>query len=76
MILDLNAPFPKSSSYKDPRKREAWGYFDYSMILPDYSQESSWRAFFPRGKEKMIHNLLSQIGKPYLRISKLLVCWN
>ena len=51
MILDLTAPFPEKSLYKDPSQREAWGSFDFSMILPDYSQESYWKAFFPRGKE-------------------------
>ena len=50
MILDLTTHFPKNSVYKDPNQREAWGSFDYSMILGDYSQESSWREFFPRGK--------------------------
>ena len=52
MILDLTAPFPKMSFYKYPSQREAWGSFYYSIILPDYSQESSWRVFFLRGKEK------------------------
>ena len=51
MILDLTAPFLEKSVYKDPCQREARGSFDYSIILLDYSQESSWRAFFPRGKE-------------------------
>jgi len=51
MILDLTAPFPKKSVYKYPSQREDWGYFDYSIILPDYAQESSWRTFFKRGKE-------------------------
>ena len=76
LTLDLTAPFPEKSIYKDPRQREAWGYFDYSTILPDYFQESLWRTFFLRGKRKLIQNLISQIGKPYLRISKLLACWN
>ena len=51
MIIDLIAYFLEKSIYKDPSQREAWGYFDYSMILPYYSQENSWSAFFPRGKE-------------------------
>ena len=51
MILDLTAPLIENSAYKNPSQREAWGYFDYSMIPPDYSQESSWIAFFPKGKE-------------------------
>ena len=51
MILDLNVPFPKTFVYKYPSQRVAWRYFDYSIILPGYSQESSWRAFFPKGKE-------------------------
>ena len=39
--------------YKERCQREAWGSFDFPSILPDYySQESSWRAFFPRGKRK------------------------
>ena len=50
MILDLTIPFLEKSSYKDPIQREAWGSFDYSLIVPDYSQESSWRALFTRGK--------------------------
>ena len=51
MILDLISPFPKKCVYKDPSQRKAWGSFDYSMILPDYSRESSWRVYFLRGKE-------------------------
>ena len=45
MILDLTVPFPKKSVYKNPSQREAWGTLDYSIILPDYIQESSWRTF-------------------------------
>ena len=76
MILDFTAPFPENSVHKDPSQREAWGSFYYSTILPDYSQQISWRTFFLRGKRKLIQNLISQIGKPYLRSSKLLACWN
>ena len=76
MNLDLTAPFPEKYVYKSPSQREAWGSLDYSIILPDYSQESSWRNFFLRGKRKPIQNPLSQIGKPYLRSSKLLASWN
>ena len=50
MILDLTAPLPEKFVYKNPGQREAWGYFDDSIILPNYSQESYWRAFFQRGK--------------------------
>ena len=46
MILDLTAPFPEKSVYKNPRQREAWGYFDYSIFLTHDIQESSWRTFF------------------------------
>ena len=59
MILDFTAPFHENSVYKDPSQREAWGSFYYSIILPDYSQQSSWRTFFLREKRKLIHNLLS-----------------
>ena len=76
MILDLTAPFPKKSVYKNPSQREAWGSLADSIILPDDIQESSWRTFFLRGKMKLIQNLISHIGNPYLRSSKLLVCWN
>ena len=37
MILDLTAPFSKKPVYKNPIQREAWGSFDDSKILPDYS---------------------------------------
>ena len=59
MILDLTAPFLEKSVYRNTSQREAWGSFDYSIILPNYSQESSWRAFFLRGKMKLIQDLLS-----------------
>ena len=52
MILDLIAPLTEKYSYKNPSEREAWGYFCYSIILPDYSQENSWRTFFLRGKKE------------------------
>ena len=53
MILDLTAPLTENSAYKNPIQREAWGSFHYSIILPDYSQESSWRTFFLRGKKRI-----------------------
>ena len=52
MILDLTAPLTEKSPYKNPIQREAWGssiLFGYSIILLDYSQESSWRTFFLSG---------------------------
>ena len=52
MILDLTTPLTKKFAYKYPRQREAWGSFDYSIIPPDYSQETSWRTFFLRGKRR------------------------
>ena len=62
MVLDLIAHFPKKYVYKDPSQREAWGSFDYSMILPGYSQESSWRAFFPRGKSNWYRTFYPRYG--------------
>ena len=53
MILDLTCPFPENYVYKYTRDRETWGSFDYSIILLDYSQESSWRTFFLRGKMRI-----------------------
>ena len=53
MILDLIAPLTEKYSYKKPSQREAWGPLCYSIILPDYSQESSWRTFFLRGKRRI-----------------------
>ena len=53
MILDLTTPLTEKSTYKNPRQREAWGPFYYSIIVPDYSQESSWRTFFLRGKRRI-----------------------
>ena len=46
MILDLTAPFPENSIYKESRQREDWGLPIYlsledSMILPDNIQEIS-----------------------------------
>ena len=40
-------------AYKNPIQREAWGPFYYSIIVPDYSQESSWRTFFLREKKRI-----------------------
>ena len=53
MILDLTAPLTEKYSYINPSEREAWGYFCYSIILPDYSQESSWKTFFLGGKRRI-----------------------
>ena len=53
MILGLTAPLSEKSSYKIPSQREAWGSFCCSIILPDYSQESSWRRLFLRGKKEI-----------------------
>ena len=53
MILDLKSPLTENSACKNPSQREAWGFSCYSIILPNYSQESSWRTFFLRGKRKI-----------------------
>ena len=50
MILDLTAHFPENYDYKDPTQREAWGSFEKYRILPNYSQESSWRTIFRKRK--------------------------
>ena len=76
MILDLNAPFPEKSVYKYPSQRETWGTFllfhDFTLLFSRDFLES----IFPKRKRKLIQNLLSQIGNPYLRSFKLLACWN
>ena len=51
MILGLTAPLTEKSTYQNPSQRDAWGSFCYSIILPDYSQESFWRTYFPKRKE-------------------------
>ena len=77
MILDLTSPLIENYAYKNPSQRDAWGPFYYSIIVPNYSQEISWRTFFLRGKKReLIQNMISEIGNPYLRRSKLLACWN
>ena len=76
MILDLTSPLSEKCSYKNPSQTKAWGYFCYSRILRYYCQESSWRTFFLRGKMKIDSKHQIEIGKPYLRISKLHACWN
>ena len=53
MILDLTTPLTEKYAYKNPSQIEAWGHFYYSIIVPDYSQESSWRTFFLRGKKRI-----------------------
>ena len=53
MILYLTAPLTKKYAYKNPSQREAWGPFYYSIIVPDYSQECSWRTFFLREKKRI-----------------------
>ena len=54
MILDLTAPLTEKYAYKEPSKREAWrsSMFLVIHILPDYSQESSWRTFFAERKNE------------------------
>ena len=52
MILDLTAPLNEKYAYKNPSKREAWGSFCDSIILPDYSQESLGEHFFPKRKNE------------------------
>ena len=54
MILDLTAPFTEKSSYKKKDKERLGDllYLDDSIIVPHYSQESSWRTFFLRGKKR------------------------
>ena len=79
MILDLIGSLTEKNLPIKTQSKESLGdllLFGNSIILPDYSQESSWRVFFPKRKIKLIHNLLSQIGKTYLKRSKLLACWN
>ena len=53
MILDLTALLTEKSAYKNQSQREAWGSsFGDSIILLDYSQESSWRTVFPKRKKE------------------------
>ena len=76
-ILDLIAPLIEKYVYKVPIQREAWGSLPYF-----WSHYSSWlfskeflENIFLRGKRRTNIDLIYQLGKPYLRISKLLACW-
>ena len=78
MILDLTTHLTEKSFYKVPRQRDAWGYLPYfwshySSLL--FSRELLENVFL-RGKRRTDSDLIYQLGKPYLRISKLLACWN
>ena len=42
----------KSLSIKTQAKERLGDILDYSIILPNYSQESYWRTFFLRGKRR------------------------
>ena len=53
MIICLTAPLSENYAYRNPTQREAWVTFHYSIILPDYSQESSWRTFLLRGNRRI-----------------------
>ena len=78
MILDLIAPLPEKSVYKVQSQREAWG--DISSFWSHYTSWLFSRNFleniFLRGKRRTYPGLISELGKPYLRSSKLLACWN
>ena len=56
MILDLSVSSTKTSPYKNTIQRDAWGstiFLRNCRIIPDISQESSWRTFFLRGKKRI-----------------------
>ena len=77
-FLNLNAPLTEKSVNKVPSPREAWGY-----IPSFWSHYFAWlfsREFleniFLKGKIRTNPDLIYQLGKPYLRSSKILSCWN
>ena len=55
MILDLTSPLTEKSTYKNPSQREDCGSSMFLLFhtLPNYSQASSWRTFFLRGKRRI-----------------------
>ena len=79
MILDLTSPLTKNSVYKVPSQREAWGslpYFWLIIISSCLFSREFLENIFLRGKRRTDSDLIYQLRKPYLRISKLLACWN
>ena len=48
MIIDLTAPFPEKSVYKNPSQRDAWGSFDDSKIIPNLFSREFLENIFPK----------------------------
>ena len=78
MILDLTVPLTENFAYKNPSQREAWG--SLPSLWSHYYVELFSRVYleksFLRGKKRTDPDLIYQLGKSYLRSSKLLTCWN
>ena len=78
MILDLTPPLTEKYVYKVPSQRQGSGSLPSFWIY--YSARLFSREFleniFLRGKRRTDSNLISLLGKPYIRSSKLLACWN
>ena len=77
-ILDLTAPFTENFVYKVSSQGKAWEliYLLESLFCVYYFSSEFLGNNFLKEKRRTDLRVLYKLGKPYLRSSKLLACWN
>ena len=78
VILDLTAPLAEKCVYKVSSQGKAWEliYILESLFCLFYFSSEFLENNFLKEKRRTDPHVLYELGKPYLRRSKLLACWN
>ena len=78
VIMDLTAPLAKKCVYKVSSQGKAWEliYLLESLFSLYYFSSEFLENNFLKEKRRTDPHVLYELGKPYLRSSKLLACWN
>ena len=79
VIMALTAPLAEKCVYKVSSQGKAWGShlsFGKSLFCLFYFSSEFLENNFLKEKRRTDPHVLYELGKPYLRRSKLLACWN
>ena len=78
VIMDLTAPLAEKCVYKVSSQGKAWEliYILDSLFCLFYFSSEFLENNFLKEKRRTDPHVLYELGKPYLRSSKLLACWN
>ena len=78
VIMDLTGPLAEKCVYKVSSQGKAWEliYLLESLFSLYYFSSDFLENNFLKEKRRTNPHVLYELGKPYLRSSKLLACWN